>query len=1855
MKRFLSLLLTVAMVFSCMSITALAEDGEAAAVTFELYGSTNVATQAYAHAGSKVMLTAVEGATYKKNGVAYPAVDGPIAGTKLFEVSAGSNIFTAVAADGTEYNVPFYGVSALSKGTVANLPTTNLGTEVTEGAFIVGAHTVAYAVRADKFYQDEAYTAETAPTDVVVSGKNQVDGAKEGDTNNVYSYGFYIAGPLEAPFNVMDIMGGYYTSSGTLHTYTGTYTNSGRALITINPGNEVVVTGCDDEPIYTGYVVSSDAWHDVAVTANLPDREKANVYIDGVLVAKTPYIAADATLDKWRGPVLFAPSGPSNAYVGGSTNLLNFGGGDRTMFEIYNGGVTFPAAPAIAPAMDGETPVENTVAVTYEPALDIADYEIKVFANGAEVETMATEEGYYILVDEAIPDAQVQVKVIAPNGNVAFDHKGNELVSNVIEMNIEVPENDNRVFESAYEYALRDGETYTYAGSYIVAKAVLGATYYNNGVEIEDYIFDMEAGTVSLPVNACYNNFTAVRNGQKFGHISVYGVSFAANDDVGASMLYAFNNSRNTATFEIGGKTGVFAVPESSSSNHAFTSGMSGKKIIGHGYSFYVESFPMATDFVVMDLRETETRSDVKGKLNFQLIVDTNGNLKFVDYTGATEETGIVIEAGKWYALNTGMSITDGGMMNIYIDKALVAKANIYDPKSSIPDTLYTYHPIGGNGKAYFGKLSGVSDILTSGYTGTRGVYTETKKGDVSGTTSTARRTLMYVQRNGDFSNRPTEALAATVSGATVTATGVTSFADRAVYFDGTLVYTNGATVANDKGITVTAEGDSFTFASSKLSYTDAPVEIYAVDSMGCKVNGMFGPLKTTAEVDVESSYVEPTLPAPSQVGGALNTITVPAPDFTGVTDPIFDGCASALFINGEKAQGTQTLQGFVVESAITGTAKAYTVLVDARGNIINDLNGNPIKSEEVEVSLVSSADLANLDFSLKYEYTKGNNSTYVHAGSYVVAKAVRDAIYKNNGSDITSDVEFDWDNAIVKLPVVAGYNNFTAEKDGNILGQISVYGLTYSNDTKRIGANIANATGTNASFNLTEVSGGVAGRTAYKIGAQTTYYSGFSSGTTTNTSTVVRKYVGVGYAFYMADRSESDFVIANFTDNKTIASASNIKFKLYVNSTGDLKFVDYYGNDRDTGFDVVPGQWYEFNAGIDTEVNNKNAMLNIYINRQFVASASMFDSASGMSDAMYIHPPKGDGTNTYVGPLASVDEVLTSDTWAGTGVAISSKTDDTTLFYAQRNGNFSNRPAAFTANVTAENEITTTDFDIPTGRKVLVNGEDPSALGIEYTVTNGVLTFSSLLPHNGVSVEIFATDTTGNKINGMYGPIVATIDTFDIKSSLKFDHYSSTDKAASTNANAGTKIILVTKGLETGARFYNNGKEIFPEDCPSVADAKLFVVNKGSNIFTVEKDGITLGPINVYGYVVQQQAANEYGVDLTDISMGGTKVDATTAGLPVGLIDDDLHTFAYRIDADRISDDNLTADDVAFIEFNNGSSASARYHVSGAYGFYIDGELTENFNVLDLRTGKSDNTAFGKARGKLNVTIDTTNTVLVEGSTGGEINTGYKVTSDVWHNISFSADYSKASAYVNLYIDDILIAKVVFNTSTRTSSYGPVLVNLSGGGNVYVGNATQTKVFEHFPAYISATETSYMVINREYYPDFPSISVAPVDGVDNAIAVTYDNPVELASTGCEVKVFVNGVEVATKESGNNLIIKSTEGFEEVPVYVAVVDPYGNIVTGPYGNLLETAPIPMRIVVNDVTIATLEDNTVRINRAALGEAESAELAVVSVFDEGKPEIEILADGKSEATIKDTAKAVFVWIWETLKPLVDNLK
>ncbi|MBE7012782.1 MAG: hypothetical protein E7416_01725 [Ruminococcaceae bacterium] len=888
---------------------------------------------------------------------------------------------------------------------------------------------------------------------------------------------------------------------------------------------------------------------------------------------------------------------------------------------------------------------------------------------------------------------------------------------------------------------------------------------------------------------------------------------------------------------------------------------------------------------------------------------------------------------------------------------------------------------------------------------------------------------------------------------------------------------------------------------------------------------------------------------------------------------------------------------------------------------------------------------------------TNNATSTYAHAGSKVLATAVDGADYYKNGEAITPDSGLA--QGTVALPITAGVNHFTAVVGGTTYGPISVYGLSFAYVDKVIGANLSSA----SYFNLAAAAEPVGGRTAYIVGSGTGVHQ-FTSGMNGAT----RYHVGHGYAFYMAAAPTTNFVIMNLKNED-----NTVNFELFVEAgKTDLKFKDWTGETFDTGYDITPGQWYELNT--DKVIAN-GGMLNVYLNRQLVARADIINPASAMPATLYTNAPTGDGTNTYVADLASFSDILTSTRRAShTGVCISNSTalaNNSCAFYIQRNGDYVNRPS-----MTAEasdgavivTETAMSEFAAYTNRAVYVNGQPAADLGITATNEGNTFTFVSSTAYPEAEVTVYVTDADGNFVNGMYGPLKATA-TVDIVGNGSgeggeggeggeeggddeevyfetFELYDSTNNATSTYAHAGSKVIITA--LEN-ATYYKNGTQVNPVKGP-VAGTRLFDITAGSNIFTAEVGGVEVGRVAIYGIqLVRAASSSDLGSDVVG-KLGGTEI---TEGAP---IDGTPHPFAYKIEDEYSS--TFAGTNVGFDGWVRSMNSASRNHVSLSYGFYIDGTLTSDFYVLDIRSAyKSSSTATPTSQnnnyGTLSVRVDTNNQLVVANKSD-VVETGIILESGRWYNLSMGANYVK-NGIANIYIDGILVAKITFLPNNATGTSGPAVMKASGGGgNGYIGNATATVTALDFPGYTdtahTASKATYMFADRNQklvYPTAPTIAEATED---NTITVTTTLPTEL--TGYETKVFVNNEIAETVPNGDNLVIVSDSIVNGASVYAAIVDANNNVVTGMYGDLLKSAEIPMNLVVSDgQPTISLAGNTVTIKREALGEDAEAELAVVSVNVNGVPTIERIIAPTNTATVPNNAVKVFVWVWETLKPLV----
>ncbi len=918
---------------------------------------------------------------------------------------------------------------------------------------------------------------------------------------------------------------------------------------------------------------------------------------------------------------------------------------------------------------------------------------------------------------------------------------------------------------------------------------------------------------------------------------------------------------------------------------------------------------------------------------------------------------------------------------------------------------------------------------------------------------------------------------------------------------------------------------------------------------------------------------------------------------------------------------------------------------------------------------------------------TNNAAQTFAHAGSKVLVTEISDATYKNNGTDValgTSPVT-----GYVAIPVAVGPNQITAVVGDTTYGPISVYGIEVT--ASSVGGSFDTATGGTAvdAETAPDVIDGTAHTVAYKITAErpgdhtATNVTGAFAHRAFAYGSEGKSFITFMYGFFVGEDNTADFNVMDIRGGQKTGSGDNYQTQVNANhknngtllvtvdgATNKVIITDVDGEKETTDFVVTPGQWHDI-AMVSNYVNKDLA--GIYIDGILVARVKFVTSVVAKKGPALMDPSvsAADGSDVYVGPARG--DLVLGQFPRNTTSNGSSKS----AMYADRNSTIAAAPVAPTiAPVDGEdNMVTVTASEIEGFEtKVFVNGE------VVETISNGdTHLIQSGDSFNNATVFAAVADAQGNVVNGFYGPLKSNEiemrivgdgsgeggeeggddegDYFDT-----FELYGSTANETSTFAHIGSKVMLTAL---KNATYYKNGTPVNnPVEGP-VAGTRLFDITAGSNIFTAEVGGMEFGPIAIYG------------MDLVDASYGASLSVVGSSSISEseveGLIDG-AHSQAYTVLPERPAGGTYSTvkDGVAYTSFINsfnadvsGVTGTKRNHLSLSLGFFIDGTLDQDFNVLDVLGSYSYNTnnntkTIGGANlkyGTVLVTVKTDNKVVITDYNGNVINTNVTVSSNEWHNLNVGVNY-KENGVANIYLDGVLIAKSDFvqgYASTNPERYGPAIMKSSGGSNAYVGNATSSVVIAGtLPSATNSAGTtkSSMYADRNEYIVYPvAPAIAPVDGADNTVTVTEPTlPTEL--TGYETKVFVNGEVAETVPNGDNLVIKSSVADSDATVYAAIVDAQGNIVTGMYGDLLKSAEIPMNLVESDgqATIS-LSGNVVTIKRDALGEDSGKELAVVSVDVKGVPTIDHVTALETTGTVANNAVKVFVWVWETLKPLV----
>ncbi len=556
---------------------------------FEFYNADAFGTKSYAMAGSKVLLTAIAGATYYRNGeeITDYELKSDI-GAVALTVNAGLNNFSA-SGDGVEYgtvsvygaSIERYSTSVSGVGMHTSVDSTAVKyTTASPNANVSGLiddnHTVAYQAAEGNITENIKVDATTTYPQLQ------------------QALGFYIDGKLTSDFRPIALT----ADSGKKCRFTPVIKAGGRLYVdTLGSGE-----------IDTGITVTSDEWHDIGIFTDFLNTGMTDLYLDGVLVARGKiYTTSQTTVYVNSG------DGPSNCYIGDAVNCVVVASGDwpkavtaatGSKVKMFSNRTSLiKVYPAISIAAGSEA---SSVKVALTDFGGLTDYTVKLFVNGEMVDTDVVTDG----TDTAISlptlsdmrDSSVYAAVVDSCGKV-FNGFSGPLMTDTLVMDIAtdtpVPIGLVAVHKTVaggkgaiagldptklYEYALVGAATYTpvaegadkiadlapgtyyvrfryedgtfspsveitienqyvvpafelynpellktYAmqGSKVLFKAIEGADYYRNGAKLNSVEAGLASGTVALPVVAGNNSFYAVIEDEMTNVINIYGATMA--------------------------------------------------------------------------------------------------------------------------------------------------------------------------------------------------------------------------------------------------------------------------------------------------------------------------------------------------------------------------------------------------------------------------------------------------------------------------------------------------------------------------------------------------------------------------------------------------------------------------------------------------------------------------------------------------------------------------------------------------------------------------------------------------------------------------------------------------------------------------------------------------------------------------------------------------------------------------------------------------------------------------------------------------------------------------------------------------------------------------------------------------------------------------------------------------------------------------------------------------------------------------------------------------------------------------------------------------------------------------------
>ncbi len=597
MKRILSLLLTATMIFSCMSLTAFAEDldtvdpigpADPAAPVFELFTGTGITESPNATAGSKVMLTVPgDGAVYYNNGTVIDTTPGLATGTVAVTVNPGINKYTAVTSDSTYGPVTIYGFTPVYNGIGANIgKDAGSSSIISSDSVLVEANPAGLDNLIDDYH---TYAYQIGNTSSIT---HKFSSGMRSRTYFAAAYGFYVNGTLadavyeerpiepaptdpEAPTTERVEV----TPAETFRIYNSQEGANPYLAVYVGPQNHLYVRGFKNGTLQTGFgedtgvVITPNVWHDLGVTITWNIDTIASVYVDGILAAKVK-IKNNTDKDKLYHYTPMCASG--KGYIGDAVTSPVFSSfpiktsssGATTTFGLTRNDII--DLPTVTLTQEDE---QNTVSFTSNIPAELAGAEAKVLVNGAVANTMANGEKVVILSNTAIENATVTAAIVDAQGNVLTGLKGEPLTSEPITMNIAVQGIEPLMSEIvAYDTVGAGFENYPYAvaGNKVLVvppsvvnfnESTMHIAYFSGETDVTaSVVAGPFANTVAVPVVADSTYITAKVLDTETGavladtnSITLYAQNLGAGTEINAFTAKSsnFTNVTDTLTADL--------------------------------------------------------------------------------------------------------------------------------------------------------------------------------------------------------------------------------------------------------------------------------------------------------------------------------------------------------------------------------------------------------------------------------------------------------------------------------------------------------------------------------------------------------------------------------------------------------------------------------------------------------------------------------------------------------------------------------------------------------------------------------------------------------------------------------------------------------------------------------------------------------------------------------------------------------------------------------------------------------------------------------------------------------------------------------------------------------------------------------------------------------------------------------------------------------------------------------------------------------------------------------------------------------------------------------------------------------